>query len=50
MGGVYANARDLERCRRELKEFWEEWIVLGVSGHQPFPIVDAIRFVVEKTI
>jgi len=53
LGGVYANyanAGDLETCRRELKEVLEEWIMLGVSRLLPLPIVDAIRLVVEEAV
>ena len=37
--GVYANARTLEVCRRELQEVLEDWIVLGLRmGHEIPPI------------
>ncbi|MGA8848622.1 MAG: hypothetical protein WB564_02200 [Dehalococcoidia bacterium] len=46
--GVYAKGEDLETYRRELKEVWEEWIVLDMSRHLVLPIVDAIGLVVEE--
>ncbi len=33
--GVWANADTLEECRDELEEVLEEWILLGISLHQP---------------
>ena len=48
--GVYANGEDLETCRGELKDVWEEWIVLDISRYLPLPIVDAVRLVVEEAI
>lgn len=40
--GVYANADTLERCREELEEVLEGWILLRVSLHFPLPDVDSI--------
>lgn len=40
--GVYANAETLERCREELKEVLEEWILLRVSRNLTLPIVEGI--------
>lgn len=48
--GVYANCDDLERCRIELKEVLEEWIMLGISRHCPLPVVDGIRLTVEEAV
>ena len=41
--GVWANADTLEECRDELEEVLEEWIILGMSLHQPLPIVDGFE-------
>lgn len=30
--GVWANARDLEDCREELREVLEEWLILKVQS------------------
>ena len=42
--GVYANADTLERCREELEEILEEWILLRVFKHLPLPTADGNRF------
>ena len=34
---LYANADTLERCRDELAEVLEGWVLLGVSLHHPIP-------------
>lgn len=41
--GVWANADTLEECRDELIEVLEEWIMLGISLHQPLPAVDGFK-------
>jgi len=35
--GVYANADQLEKCREELEEVLEEWILLRISHSLPLP-------------
>jgi predicted RNase H-like HicB family nuclease len=35
--GVWANARNLEDCRRELKEVLEDWILLKVRDRSKIP-------------
>ena len=35
--GVWANAKNLEDCRRELKEVLEDWILLKVRDGQKIP-------------
>ena len=46
--GVWANAPTLEACRDELEEVLEEWIVLGISLHHPFPVVDGIELKIPE--
>ena len=41
--GVWANAEALERCREELEEVLEEWILFRVSRQLPLPTVDNIE-------
>ena len=48
--GVHSNAEDLETCRNELKEVLEECIMVGISRHEPLPVVDRIRLVVEEAV
>lgn len=41
--GVYANAETLERCREELEEVLEEWVLFRVSRNLALPTVDGIE-------
>ena len=36
--GVYANARNLEECRKELAEVLEEWVLIRVYRHLRLPV------------
>ena len=40
--GVWANSSTLERCRDELEEVVEGWIVLSLSRNLPLPTVDGL--------
>jgi predicted RNase H-like HicB family nuclease len=46
--GVYANAKTLERCRDELKEVLEEWILFRVSRNLSLPIVEGIELKIRE--
>ena len=46
--GVYANAHALERCREELEEILEEWILLRVFKHLPLPTADGIDLTIKE--
>lgn len=35
--GVWANARDLERCRQELREVLEDWVLLKIRARERIP-------------
>lgn len=35
--GVWANAKNLESCRRELREVLEDWVVLKVRDREKVP-------------
>ncbi len=48
-GGVYANAGTLEKCREELEEVLEEWILMRVSRNLPLPVVEGIELVIKET-
>lgn len=37
LAGVWANARSLERCRSELQEVLEEWLLLKLRDNDPIP-------------
>jgi predicted RNase H-like HicB family nuclease len=47
--GVWANAETLERCREELEEVLEGWIVLSLSRNLPLPTVDGISLEISST-
>ena len=47
--GVYANADKLEKCREELEEVLEEWILMRVSRNLPLPVVEGIELVIKET-
>ncbi len=35
--GVWANAKNLENCRQELKEVLEDWFLLKISSKEKVP-------------
>lgn len=37
--GVYANAKDLETCHRELREVLEEWLLIRLRKNFPIPVL-----------
>lgn len=41
--GVWANARTLEACRRELQSVLEGWIVLAIRFNERLPVVNGHR-------
>lgn len=47
--GVWANADTLEKCREELQEVLEEWLILGISRNHPLPVVDGIDLRIKET-
>jgi predicted RNase H-like HicB family nuclease len=47
--GVYANADKLEKCREELEEVLEEWILMRVSQNLGLPVVEGIELVIKET-
>ncbi len=46
--GVYANAPTLEKCREELEEVLEEWLLFRISQSLPIPKIDGIALKVKK--
>lgn len=48
--GVWANAKSLEECRRELVEVIEEWILLKLQDHERIPVVDGIDLTLRKAV
>ena len=46
--GVYSNSDTLERCRTQLQEILEEWILFRVSRNLSLPIVDGIELKITR--
>ena len=46
--GVFANAHNLEDCRKELEEVLEEWLFLRISKNLPVPIINGIELKVKE--
>lgn len=46
--GVYANARPLEACRKQLAEVLEEWIFFRIYRHLPLPVIDGIELLIKE--
>ncbi len=48
--GVYANAASLEKCREQLEEVLEEWIVFRIHKNLPLPVIDGIELAVKEVV
>jgi len=46
--GVYSNAPTLEKCRNELEEVLEEWILFRVYKNLEIPPIDDIEIKIKK--
>ena len=46
--GVWANADNLEDCRRELAEILEEWILMHIADNTPIPKLNGIDLTFRK--
>jgi predicted RNase H-like HicB family nuclease len=46
--GVYSKALTLEKCRKELEEVLEEWILFRVHKNLPIPPIDNIEIKIKK--
>ena len=46
--GVYANAPTLEKCRNELEEILEEWILFRVYKNLSIPPVDGNEIIIKR--
>ena len=46
--GVYANAASLEKCRDQLEEVLEEWILFRVHRNLALPVIDGIELTIKK--
>ncbi|MBO1222984.1 MAG: type II toxin-antitoxin system HicB family antitoxin [Candidatus Scalindua sediminis] len=48
--GVCANAKSLEKCRKELEETLEEWILFRIHKNLSIPVVDKIELKIKETL
>ena len=48
--GVYSNASTLERCRNELEEVLEEWILFRVFKNLEIPSIDNIEIKIKNQV
>ena len=46
--GVYANARTLEKCRSELAQVLEDWVLFRIYKNLALPKIDGIKLTVKK--
>ncbi len=46
--GVYANADNLEKCRNELEEVLEEWLLFRIYKNLPIPKVEGVEIKIKK--
>ena len=48
--GVYAHADQLERCRQELEEVLEEWILFRISRNLDLPVVEGNELRIKEVV
>ena len=46
--GVYANSDTLEKCRKELKEVLEEWVMFRIYKNLPIPKIGGFEIEIKK--
>ena len=46
--GVYANANNLEDCRKELQEVLEDWILFRIYKNLPLPVIKGIELKIKE--
>lgn len=46
--GVYANCDTLEKCRTELEEVLEEWLLLRIYKNLSIPEIDGLRISIKE--
>lgn len=46
--GVWATGKTLERCRQELQEVLEDWLLLKLRDEDPIPVIDGIDLNLQK--
>ena len=48
--GLFANADTLEKCREELEETLEEWILIRISKNLPLVELDGLNLNIKKAV
>lgn len=46
--GVWANGKTVEKCRKELVEVLEEWLILKLRDADPIPLVKGYEISIKK--
>ncbi|MCR4292826.1 MAG: hypothetical protein NUV76_08100 [Candidatus Kuenenia sp.] len=46
--GVYANAKTLDTCRKELEETLEDWILFRIHKNLSIPVIDGIELKIKE--
>ena len=46
--GVWASETSLEKCRRELQEVLEDWLLLKLRDGDPLPVIQGIDLNLQK--
>ena len=46
--GVWANAKSVEECRKELIEVLEEWLILKIKDNDNVPVVKGIDINIKE--
>lgn len=49
LGGVWANGKTVEECRKELFTVLEEWIILKLRDDDPIPEIDGFTVQIKET-
>ena len=48
--GVWANGNTVEKCRAELLEVLEEWLILKLRDNDPIPEIEGIDLKIKKAV
>jgi len=48
--GVWGNGETVEKCRIELQEVLEEWLLLKLTDGDPIPSLEGIEIKVKTTV
>lgn len=48
--GVWANGKTVEKCRAELQEVLEEWLIFKLRDGDPIPSLGSVRIKIKATV